>query len=393
MVFLSQEGLLLKKISLLISTVMFLTLFTIASPTEAKTNNLVVHFINVGQGDSIYIKTANGDDILIDGGNRDGSDVVAYLKKQKVNDIEVMISTHPDADHMGGLDEVLNAFKVKAIYAPKVTHTTQVYKDFLTSVKREGVKIQTAQKGVKIPLKGVTAQFVAPVKTYGTDLNDWSAVLRLVYGKKSFLFTGDAEFKSEADMIQSNQPLKADVLKVGHHGAKTSTSDDFLKAVKPTYAVISVGKGNSYGHPTADTLNRLKNNNVKIFRTDTQGSILATTNGNTLSFNAKPTISTAKPSTKPIPKTSTSYKLVASLDNVNPKQYSTIHLNVKGLPVNTSYKSVFHYKSKDTLYNGKIGSSLPVKISRASTSFRVIVDVSSTYKGKIYKTQTSFIPK
>jgi competence protein ComEC len=100
---------------------MLLTLFTIASPTEAKTNNLVVHFLNVGQGDSIYIKTANGDDILIDGGNRDGSDVVTYLKKQKVNDIEVMISTHPDADHMGGLNEVLNAFKVKAIYAPKVT--------------------------------------------------------------------------------------------------------------------------------------------------------------------------------------------------------------------------------------------------------------------------------
>ncbi|TCN18422.1 ComEC/Rec2 family competence protein [Mesobacillus foraminis] len=259
--------------------VLLLTTSVSATPSSAASKNLTVHFINVGQGDSIYIKTAAGDDILIDAGNKDGSDVVSYLKKQKVKDIEVMISTHPDADHVGGLDEVLKAYKVKSVYAPKVQHTTQAFKDFLLAVKREGVKIKTAQKGVKLSLKGVNAVFVAPVKTYAkSDLNNWSAVLRLQYGKKSFLFTGDAELQSEKDMIKSKQKLQANVLKVGHHGAKTSTSAEFLKAVKPQYAVLSVGK-NNYGHPTSTVVNRLKSAKVTTYRTDKDKNILFTTDG------------------------------------------------------------------------------------------------------------------
>lgn len=121
--------------------------------------------------------TANGDTVLIDGGNKDGGDVVSYLKKQKINDIVVMISTHPDADHIGGLDEVLKAFKVRSVYAPKVSHTTGAYTDFLKAVKKEGLKIKQAKKGEKIPLKGVSATFLAPVKTYSkADLNDWSGL-------------------------------------------------------------------------------------------------------------------------------------------------------------------------------------------------------------------------
>lgn len=346
-----------------------------------------VHFINVGQGDSIYVKTAAGDDIIIDGGNRDGSDIVSYLKKQKVGDIEVMIATHPDADHMGGLDDVLKVFKVKSVYAPKVSNNTLVFVDFLKAVKKEGLKIKTAQKGVKLPLKGVSATFVGPVKSYSkNDTNDWSAVLRLVYGKKSFLFSGDAETKSETDMINSKQALYADVLKVGHHGAKTSTSAAFLKAVKPTYAVISVGK-NSYGHPTAETLNRLKSGKVNVFRTDKQGNIIATTNGNSLSFNTKPAVNNSSPAP------AATYKLTASLNTTSPKQYSTVYLYTKGMPSGTSYKAVFHYKTTNTAYYGKVGTSLPVKIGRASTSFRVYVDVTASYKGKNYSTRTSFIPK
>lgn len=277
----------MKKMSVVLCIVFLLSLVGSYEPVAAL-GYLRVHYINAGQGDSIYIKTPNGDDILIDGGNRDGSDIVAYLKKQGVKDIEVMISTHPDADHMGGLDEVLKAFKVKSVYAPKVSHTTQVYKDFLLAVQKQKLKIKTVQKGLVIPLKGVSAKFVAPVKTYSkSDLNNWSAVLRLSYGSKSFLFTGDAELKSETDMLQSKQTLSSTVLKVGHHGAKTSTSSAFLKAVKPSFAILSVGK-NSYGHPTAEVVNRLKANKVKVFRTDKQGSIIATTNGKTVTFNVKP---------------------------------------------------------------------------------------------------------
>ncbi|MBT2701383.1 MBL fold metallo-hydrolase [Bacillus sp. ISL-40] len=377
----------MKKLKVILS---LLLVFSILGGIKTQAaSKMTVHYINVGQGDSIYIKTANGDDIIIDGGNKDGSDVVAYLKKQGVKDIEVMVATHPDVDHIGGLDEVLNAFKVKSVYAPKVSHTTQAYSDFLNAVKREGVGIKAVVKGLRIPLKGVTATFVAPVKTYGSDLNDWSAVLRIVYGSKSFLFTGDAEFKSETDMINSKQTLRSDVLKVGHHGAKTSTSIAFLNAVKPTYAVISVGKGNSYGHPTSDTLNRLKAANVKVFRTDQQGHIIASTDGKTITFNVNPTGTVSKPAPKP---PVSSYKLSATLNNTKPKQNSTIYLTVKGIQSGT-YKAVFHYKSTNTTYSGTIGKALPVKIGRAAKGYKVVVDVSTSYKGKAYKTQTSFIPQ
>jgi competence protein ComEC len=371
-------------VSAVVATIFMLV--PMSATTNAATKNMYVHFINVGQGDSIYIKAPNGEDVLIDGGNNNqGDDVVAYLKKQKVDDVEIMIATHPDADHIGGLDTVLSAFRVEQVYAPRVSHTTQTYKDFLNAVKREGLKIKTAQKGVSLGLKGVSAVFVGPVKSYSTsDTNDWSAVLKLTYGKKSFLFTGDAEFKSESDMIKSKQNLRADVLKVGHHGAKTSTSTSFLKVVKPTYAVISVGK-NSYGHPTSEVLNRLKSYKVNIFRTDKQGHIIAKTNGSSLSFNVKP--STSVTTNKP-----TTYKLTASVDNKYPKQNSTIHLIVKGLPSGT-YKAVFHYKSKDTVYTGTINKPLAVKIGRATKGYTVKIDITATYKGKTYKTQTSFTPR
>ncbi|WP_457786535.1 ComEC/Rec2 family competence protein [Geobacillus sp. Geo 8.1] len=276
----------LKAVLSIVVTFVFILVPT-NSISNAATKTLSVHFINVGQGDSIYIKAPNGEDILIDGGNKDGSDVVAYLKKQRVKDIEIMIATHPDADHIGGLDEVLKAFPVKSVYAPKVGHTSQAYKDFLIAVKNEKLTIKTAQANVTLPIKGVTAKFVGPVKTYSkSDTNDWSAVLRLTYGKNTFLFTGDAEFKAESDMIKAKQPLKADVLKVGHHGAKTSTSTTFLNAVKPKYAVISVGK-NSYGHPTKEVLNRLKAAKVTVYRTDQKGTIVFTSNGSTLSLKTE----------------------------------------------------------------------------------------------------------
>lgn len=380
--------------NLLLSLVLVLSVFAIPHNTDAATKKMTVHFINVGQGDSIFIHTASGQNVLIDAGKQgQGTNVVNYLKKQKVSTLDAVIATHPDSDHIGGLATVIKSLKIKSVYAPKVNHTTQTYKNFLTAVKNKHLKIKTAQKGVSLSLKGVSAKFVGPVKKYSnSDTNDWSAVLRLVYGSKSFLFTGDAEFKAENDMINTKETLKADVLKVGHHGAKTSTSSAFLKAVKPKYAVISVGKGNSYGHPTKETLNRLKSYGVKIFRTDTQGTIIATTDGKSLTFNTKPTSSsttTSKASTS----NKASYKLTAKLDNTKPKQYSTIHLTVTGLPCGTKYKAIFHYKSTNTTYNGKVGKSLPVKISRAAKGYKVKIDVSSTYKNKTYKTQTSFTPR
>lgn len=253
-------------------------------PKKQNVGTLQVYFFDVGQGDSTLIRTPNNQYVLIDGGNNDqGKNVVKYLNSLGVKTLDAMVATHPDADHIGGLDVVLKALDVKSIYAPKVSHTTDTFKDFLTAVKKEGRSIKAVTKGVTIPLSGVEAKFLAPINDYGDDLNNWSAVLKVTYKNNSFLFTGDAELKSENDMLADGMNLKADVLKIGHHGSSSSTSKAFLAAVKPQYAVISVGK-NNYGHPDSDILGRLKNENVSVLRTDQKGSITAISDGNKITF-------------------------------------------------------------------------------------------------------------
>lgn len=273
-----------KFVSIFISVILLIGLMTVPS-VSAATPAMKVHFIDVGQGDATYIKMPGGEDVLIDGGSQ-GDKVIAYLKKLKVDDIEIMIATHPDADHHGGLDEVLKAYKVEAVYAPKVSHTTQAYDNFRKAVTAEKLTIKTAKAGVKLPLKTVTAKFVGPVRDYGkTDLNNWSAVLHVTYNKNKFLFTGDAEKTAETDMVKAKQTLAADVVKAGHHGAKTSSNVSFLNAVKPKYAVISVGK-NSYGHPSTEVLSRFKPYKTAIYRTDQKGNIVFTSTGTKISVTA-----------------------------------------------------------------------------------------------------------
>ncbi|MCM3292421.1 MBL fold metallo-hydrolase [Paenibacillus sp. MER 180] len=258
------------------------------APKQQPTGTLQVYYLDVGQGDSTLIRTPNGQNVLIDGGtNGQGENVVNYLKQYGVKELEAVIATHPDADHIGGLDTVIDAIPVKSVYAPRVSHTTKTYKDFLMAVKNRGLKIKAAKAGLELPLDGVTAEFLAPVGDYGKDLNAWSAVLKVTYKNTSYLFSGDAERKSETDMVNSGANLKADVYKVGHHGSDTSTSAEFLKAIHPTYAVISVGKDNKYGHPKDVVMDRLNEARVKVFRTDEQGTIVSTSNGNTITFETE----------------------------------------------------------------------------------------------------------
>ncbi|EJR15637.1 S-layer homology domain-containing protein [Bacillus paranthracis] len=250
---------------------------------------LEVHYIDVGQGDATFIKSPSGETILIDGGNNGKGKVVAnYLKGLGFQTIDYMIATHPDADHVGGLDEVLYAMNVKNVYAPKVSHTTQTFQDFLTAVANKGLTIKEAKSGVTLPINGLNSQFLAPVKEYGNDLNEWSAVLKVTHGSKSFLFTGDAESKSEKDMVATyGSGLKSDVLKPGHHGSKTSSSQPFLDAVKPSIAVISAGAGNRYGHPTQETLAKLNAMSVKVYRTDLNGTVIITSDSSNISVRTE----------------------------------------------------------------------------------------------------------
>jgi len=242
---------------------------------------LRVHFLDVGQADCILIQVPGGKNVLIDGGNNDdGPAVVSYLKKQGVRRLDVVVATHPHEDHVGGLDSVLNAFEAGKVYAPRVTANTKSFEDFLLAVQRKGLKITEARAGMALDLgPAASALFLAPAGTGYEDLNDYSAVLKLTCGGTSFLFTGDAEAVSEAEMLRSGRDLKADVLKVGHHGSASSTTAEFLKAVSPKYAVISVGAGNDYHHPSPKTLARLAAAGVKIFRTDERGTVVVESDG------------------------------------------------------------------------------------------------------------------
>lgn len=245
---------------------------------------LSVHFIDVGQADSILVLLPNGEDMLIDAGqNGDGDDVTAYLEKQGVIDIEYAIGTHPHADHIGGMDDVLRAFPTDVLYMPSLSADTKTYKDVLSAAEEKNVPIQTAAAGVTVyDSDGLSITMVAPVGD-SSDPNDASAVLLVTYLNRAFLFTGDAEEKSEAE-IEGN--IEADVLKVGHHGASTSSSEVFLSRINPQYAVISVGEGNSYGHPTDQTLSRLAAIGATVLRTDEEGTIVFTSDGDSLSRDA-----------------------------------------------------------------------------------------------------------
>ncbi len=272
----------------IVVTSVLVSLFA-SSTTAAEKKILKVYFLDVGQGDAVYIKTPNGDDILIDGGSdKYGDIVVANLKAFGVDDIELMIATNPDTDHVGGLDNVLEAFKVESVYSPKVSQTTQTYKDFIAAVNKEKLTIKEAKAGIKLPFKDIKAAFVGPVKAYAkNDYKNWSAVLRITYGNNSFLFMSDAEKKAEKDMIKSKQQLKADVVKIGNHGSGTSTSAEFIKAVSPKFAVISVAESQSNGYPKESTLNTLAKANVlSVLRTDLDGTIKFECDGDEIKYTA-----------------------------------------------------------------------------------------------------------
>lgn len=244
---------------------------------------LTVHFIDVGQADCALL-ASDGHYMVIDGGNNDDAEtIVDYLQGQGVQTLDAVVGTHPHEDHIGSLDAVINSFGVEKVYMPKIMHTSQTFEDVLDAIANKGLKITAPKPGDTFSFGACQVEVLGPWQEY-SDFNNNSIVLRVTAGETSFLFTGDAEKAAEEDMLRNGCDLQADVLKVGHHGSSTSTSDGFLQAVSPNYAVISVGEGNSYGHPEQVTLEKLTDNGVEIYRTDRLGTIVCTTNGADIAF-------------------------------------------------------------------------------------------------------------
>lgn len=265
---------------------------TKAKSGSTKTNSvseMKIHFIDVGQADAILIQSA-GENMLIDAGNvEDGSAVTTYLKENSVESLKYVIGTHPHEDHIGGLASVISYYKITTFIMPDKVHSSQCFESVLDTLESKNLSITKPVVGTEYTLGDATFTILSPVASdYGDDLNDYSVGIKITNGENSFVMCGDAQTNAEVDICSTGIDLSADVLKLGHHGSDTATSSEFLTAVNPTYAIISCGADNSYGHPYKETLEKVSSYPCSIFRTDKQGTIIATSDGKNITFNTTP---------------------------------------------------------------------------------------------------------
>ena len=243
-----------------------------------------VYYLNIGQGDSEFVLLPNGKTMLIDAStSKYGKEICSFIKNVGYNKIDYLVATHPHADHIGGLNEVLNNFEIGTLYMTNAVTTTKTYEQFLSTIIEKNINVVEAKSGVTIFNEDTMSAFIlAPSNNEYKDLNNYSAVIRIAFGNTAFLFMGDAEIESENEILSNYniESLWANVIKIGHHGSSSSSQQAFLSKVNPMFAVISCGADNKYGHPTEQTLNTLNNMGIKTFRTDTDGTIIFASDGN-----------------------------------------------------------------------------------------------------------------
>ncbi len=291
-----------KQISLLMALflVIFGSIFYFLEPSQANPNTptptpeivqanqeiqdgekLQIWFLDVGQADSILIQNGDANMLIDAGNNEDGKKLVSYFQSLGIETFQYVIGTHAHEDHIGGMDDIIDNFDIDTFYMPDAITTTATFESVLDSLEAKNIAFQTPSIDSIFKLGNATID-VLYVGTDDSDLNNTSIVLKLTYGNTSILFMGDAE--KEVETIIEKKDISADVLKVGHHGSNTSSSKTFLEKVNPSYAIISVGTGNSYGHPSNTTIQNLENQNIQIYRTDENGTIIMTSDGTNITF-------------------------------------------------------------------------------------------------------------
>ena len=252
------------------------------------TNNdlLKVHYLDVGQGDSIFVELPNNETMLIDAAESYQSEnIINYLKNLNYQKIDYVIGTHPHTDHIGGLKDIINTFEIGKIYMPKVVSTTKTYESLLMAIKDKNLKINTAKAGTSIiDTYALKINILAPNNSIYTELNNYSVVTKITYGTTKFLFMGDAEKLSENEIKEN---VTADVIKIGHHGSNTSSSIDFIKKVNAKYGIISVGLNNKYNLPKEETITNWENSGTKIYLTSTNGTIRASSDGTNIKIESE----------------------------------------------------------------------------------------------------------
>ena len=252
------------------------------------TNNdlLKVHYLDVGQGDSIFVELPNNETMLIDAAESYQSEnIINYLKNLNYQKIDYVIGTHPHTDHIGGLKDIINTFEIGKIYMPKVVSTTKTYESLLMAIKDKNLKINTAKAGTSIiDTDALKINILAPNNSIYTELNNYSVVTKITYGTTKFLFMGDAEKLSENEIKEN---VTADVIKIGHHGSNTSSSIDFIKKVNAKYGIISVGLNNKYNLPKEETITNWENYGTKIYLTSTNGTIRASSDGTNIKIESE----------------------------------------------------------------------------------------------------------
>ncbi|ENZ35856.1 MULTISPECIES: ComEC/Rec2 family competence protein [Clostridium] len=249
-------------------------------------NLMYVHYINVDQGDAILIQV-NNKNLLIDSGPKSHKkQLVKFLNDLNISKLDYVIATHPHEDHIGNMNTVLNSYKVQSFYAPKVYSYTKSFEQMIDSLKSNNLKITPIKRGCNTINLGfqTNVEVFSPINDTYDNENNYSPVIKISFGNNSFLFTGDAEKEIEDKLILLNDDLKADILKVSHHGSSSSTSDSFLNRVSPKYAVISVGKNNIYDHPNDTIISKLNTYNIDILRTDIQNNITLISDGTNISY-------------------------------------------------------------------------------------------------------------